>query len=496
MRPTLAQSLLRHIQKEGFLHPGQRVAVAVSGGADSMALLRLLLELRDSLGIVLSIAHFNHKLRGRASDADERFVAALAEKFGLPLYIGHADVAARARREKTNMEDTARRARYAFFEKLVTEGIVDVVATAHSADDQAETVLSHILRGTGLTGLSGIHPHTPHAVRPLLGIRREHLRRYLRAKKQAWREDVTNKDISRLRARIRKKLLPLLEKHFQPHAVAHLATLAELAREDNSLLAALARQHCAKIARHEKDGIRVRLADLLGPGKEKREDTRGLDKTGKTPDALPGLATRVIRLVAEKIRSRPGQWNARHVHDVWKLARRGESGKLLQLPGGVDVRRDHDSLLFCKRPPTKATLRGGKTESPGFACTIHISPPETTVPVPQLGCVFRFRVIDWSSRRRDTITESRFALDRDRLREPLLLRNWQPGDRFRPAGRASAQKFKRLLSEQRVSAWLRAGWPVLTSGGVLAWARGFPAAAEFAADESTRTGIVISEEQL
>ena len=482
MRSTLTQDLLQLIRREELLRPGQRVGAAVSGGADSVALLRLLLDLREEIGVVLSVVHFNHKLRGKASDADEKFVASLAEKFGLPLHIGRADVAAKSRREKANLEDTARRSRYSFFARLVEQEIVDCVATAHTADDQAETVLSHILRGTGLAGLGAIHPRTPHATRPLLTVRRAELRTYLRARKQNWREDATNQDISRLRARIRKKLIPLLEKQFQPRVVWHLAALADLARADEAGLAALARQRCSQIALPEECGLRVSVADLLNPNEEH--------------GALAALAPRMIRLLAEKIRTRSGQWTAEHVHQVLQLARHGENGKLLRLPGRIEVRRDRNTLIFASPQfPSKGSATK-PAEPPQFAYPIDFAASQTCVSVPELGCVFRFRVIDWPSPRRDTIKESRFTLDRDRLRQPLVLRNWKPGDRFRPAGRAKAHKVKRLLSELHLSTWQRAGWPVLTCGGVLAWARGFPAAAEFAADESTRTGIVISEEQL
>lgn len=476
MRSKLAQALLRHISKEEFLRPGQRAGVAVSGGADSVALLRLLIELRDELGVVFSVVHFNHKLRGKASDADEKFVAALAEKFGLPLHTGRADVAAKSRREKSNLEDAARRARYDFFARLVEQGIVDCVATAHTEDDQAETVLSHVLRGTGLAGLGAIHPRTPHVFRPLLGVRRAELRNYLCARKQTWREDATNKDVSRLRARIRKKLIPLLEKQFQPRIVEHLATLADLAREDEAILTALARQRYSQVVSAQSAGARVLLADLLGPS--------------ASDAAFAALAPRIVRLLAEKIRGKPGQWTAGHVHQVLELARGGEPGKLLQLPGSIEVRRERDALLFSPAGSAKAQ------SPPQFSYHIDFAAPETRISVPELGCVFRLRVIDWPSSRRDTIEESRSTLDRDRLRQPLVLRNWQPGDRFQPAGYADARKFKRLLSALHLSSWQRAGWPVLTSGGVLAWARGFPAAAHFAADERTRTGIVISEEEL
>src|SRR5262249_55748688 len=158
----------QHIRAQQFVRAGDQVAVAVSGGADSVALLHLLLELRAKLGIMVSVAHFNHQLRGRTSEGDEKFVAKLAAKYGLNFHVARADVAARAKRDKTNLEDTARRVRYAFFENLVSAGHASKVAVAHTADDQAETVLAHILRGSGLAGLGGIHPVAGHVVRPLL----------------------------------------------------------------------------------------------------------------------------------------------------------------------------------------------------------------------------------------------------------------------------------------------------------------------------------------
>src|SRR5258706_3675339 len=156
------------IEKQGLLRAGERVGVAVSGGADSVARLLLLLELRKQLGIVLSVAHFNHKLRGKDSEADEKFAAKLAAKYGLAFHAGHADIAAKAKRDKANLEDTARRARYEFFATLVRGGHLDKVAVAHTADDQAETVLAHILRGNGLAGVCGSHSKIGAVVRALL----------------------------------------------------------------------------------------------------------------------------------------------------------------------------------------------------------------------------------------------------------------------------------------------------------------------------------------
>src|SRR5216683_5009701 len=251
------QRALRFSEKHKMLRAGDRVGVAVSGGADSVALLLLLLELREKLGIVLSVVHFNHKLRGKASDADERFVAKLAVEHGLEFHSASVEVAKKAKKERANVEDAARRARYDYFRSLAESGVCRRIAVAHTADDQAETVLMHLLRGTGLAGLGGIHPVAGPVIRPLLKVRRDELRRFLRARKQVWREDATNRDTRKMRARIRRKLLPLLEKRFQPAIVEHLVTLADLAREDEADLQSQAELRVLALAKEMKGVLRI-----------------------------------------------------------------------------------------------------------------------------------------------------------------------------------------------------------------------------------------------
>ncbi|MGB9463525.1 MAG: tRNA lysidine(34) synthetase TilS [Candidatus Acidiferrum sp.] len=482
-----------------MLRAGERVGVGVSGGADSVALLLLLLELREKLGIVLSVAHLNHKLRGAASDGDEKFVAKLAAKHELAFHVESVDVAAKAKREKANLEDAARRARYEFFARLVVEGKVDRVAVAHTADDQAETVLAHIMRGTGLAGLGGIHPEAERVVRPLLSMRRAELRAYLRAKKQNWREDVTNLDTARMRARIRKKLLPLLEREFQPNVVEHLASLAELAREDEEFLELLARGRCEALAKRASGVTRIAVEGLLQPLGEGGFSAEVAEDTEKKNQKFDALTKRMLRRLIEERKRGTGQITAQHIAAVLELARHGQSGKALQLPGGVDVRRERDELVFCTNAPRAERRNGGKrvaekTSAAEYEHKIEFRNGETVLRVPQAGCVIRLRVIDWLTNRGET-SESGAVLDRDRLRLPLVLRNWRFGDKLQPTGHQKAHKLKRLLNEKRVSRWERDGWPVLTSGGVLVWARGFPVAAGFAANEGTRTGILIAEEK-
>jgi tRNA(Ile)-lysidine synthase len=487
---SLKAHFLATLNRHEMLRPGDRVGAAVSGGADSVALLLLLLELREKLGIVLSVVHFNHKLRGKASDADEKFVAKLAAKHGLAFHSASVYVAKKAKAERANLEDAARHARYDYFHSLVESGELARVAVGHTADDQAETVLAHLLRGTGLAGLGGIHPVVGPVIRPLLTARRAELRAYLRSKKQTWREDATNRDTTRLRARVRKKLLPLLEKQFQHAIVEHLETLAELAREDEAHLNQTAESLVFALAKKSRDAVRVPLSALADGRMEQRAHKKEGETDLEVTSLSPALQKRMVRLVVENIKPRAGQFGAKHVQTVLEFARCGKTGTSLELPGGVQVRRERDELVFCAMET--AELDATRKKNAEYEYSIDFANGAEELPVPELECVFRFRVIDWPPNRAETSSEWA-VLDRNRLRLPLVLRNWRPGDRLQPVGHRSAHKLKRLLNEKHVSRWDRDGWPVLTSGTDVVWARGFPVAAEYAANERTQAGVLIVE---
>jgi len=334
MKPALLADFLAALKEREFARPGDRLGVAVSGGADSVALLRLFHALRERLGIVLHVLHFNHKLRGRASDGDEQFVNKLASHLDLEFHVGRADVGRLAQRSKSNLEDAGRRARYEWFARIAEEQHLVHVATAHTADDQAETVLAHILRGTGLAGLAGIHPVSGKVIRPLLGFRRPALRAYLKKVRQLWREDATNRDTHRTRSRIRRQLIPLLEKRFQPLTIEHLSALASRALENEALVAALSENARLSFVSTSPDGAKIATKDLLAPC------------SAEDPAALRALSSRLVLDRAGQVKPRSGQLTAQHVHAVLRLARDGEPGKFLQLRGGLRVRRERDALFF------------------------------------------------------------------------------------------------------------------------------------------------------
>src|SRR3984885_11185740 len=222
--------------RSDLFHPGQRVGVAVSGGADSVALLRALLEERHKLGIVLSVVHVHHGIR-EASEEESEFVAALAATYDLPFHLHRTDAVSAAATRHETLEEAARNLRYAFFRQLMAEGGIDAIATAHTLDDQAETVLHKLLRGAWTEGLSGIHPilvaESGSILRPFLENTRSIIEAWLLELQQPWREDASNQDMAHTRNRIRWQLLPLL-RTFNPQIAAQLARLATISADEEA----------------------------------------------------------------------------------------------------------------------------------------------------------------------------------------------------------------------------------------------------------------------
>ena len=254
------------------MRAGDRVGAAVSGGADSVALLRGLLELRDELGIVLSVVHVNHGLRAEAA-IDQHFVEELAATFALQCHVISCNVRLFASERRLSIEAAGRELRYRYFYQLIAEGKLDKVATAHTRDDQAETVLLRLLRGAGTRGLAGVYRTVGDAgeqgriARPMLAISRTEVEEYLRGLNQPWREDESNRDPGYLRNRVRHELLPLLEREFNPNLRQILSETAEIAHGEEEFWAQLAERELAmrllNSDSHTEPRLDVRrLADL------------------------------------------------------------------------------------------------------------------------------------------------------------------------------------------------------------------------------------------
>jgi tRNA(Ile)-lysidine synthase len=505
MRTALEQRVLDFIRQSRMASPGDRVGIAVSGGADSVALLCLLESLRHELGVTLLVIHFDHMLRGAESDHDASFVEELARARGLEFVSAREDVRAAATLNAGNLEETARHLRYGFFERILASQKATRVAVAHTADDQAETILARMIRGTGLTGLASIYPlvDSPSGgtiVRPLLHVRRQGLRDYLQGCGQEWREDASNADQTRLRARIRAQLLPILDRDFSPAIVQHLGDLARFAREEESFWSALVEDRLAKYARiastpHSQKTLSIGARDLLSP------ITFG--GAGGHSEAQPtrALTERLIRRLYEKVRGDRRELSARHVEQVIRLAAESTSGKRLRLPGRIAVERVFDDIVFSSASQedghkVQAASRETKMQPPSYLYMVDLpARGATTVAVPELSTSFRLKIVDWPLGESDTKTDSG-AFDAGTLRSPLLLRSWRPGDAYRPRGHRQSQKLKQMFQAERVPRHQRVHWPVLESAGQVIWTRGMAPAEEFCVRENTRVGLLIEEESL
>ncbi len=528
----LAERVLAHIRREELLHAGDRVGVAVSGGIDSVTLFYLLFELRQELGIVLSVVHFNHKLRGAESDADQEFVASLAREHGLEFYCASGDVAALAAQEHSGTEAAARELRYEFFARLLGSGEssdvdvsaspaeahdldalncsagsaappkgvpdipLDKIATGHTLDDQAETVLMRLIRGTGLRGLGGIYSRIlieheedeghGEIVRPLLGIRRNELEQYLVGLKQPWREDATNAEDKFTRNRVRRLVVPLLEREFNPSVVENFAELAEIARDeedywDNEVsgwLGTVVQWSPPEWTRgvpgfDQTEPVQQALVQIQARRNQPDPDLLArIEQPGpavmNASVSRPWLLTEpraVQRRVVKAIGEQAGiPLEFKHVEEILRFASEdGTSGRELSLPLGWKLFREPEALVFIT-PDLRRQER-----IPDYEYSLPV--PGRTV-IPELGVVIEAFLANSASQLAEY--NQRDLLRAELLRQPLLVRNWRAGDRFWPAHTKAPKKVKELLQEKHLPQPERRLWPVVVSGDEIVWMRGFP----------------------
>jgi tRNA(Ile)-lysidine synthase len=452
---TLAQSVVDFIRRQELMRAGDRIGIAVSGGLDSVALLRLLLGLQKQLGVVLSVVHFNHKLRGAEADADELFVAALARSYDLDFHCDHGDVAAHAAGKCISLETAAREMRYEYFIRLLQTGGLNRIATAHTLDDQAETVLMRVVRGAGTGGLAGIYPRLSvngsqfsgqaSIIRPLLGTRRLELEAFLREAGQTWREDSTNRDLRYSRNRVRHGILPRLEQNFNPAVREALAETAEIARAEEEYW----KEKIAGVLPELWEDSRLRITALVG---------------------LPlAVQRRVIRAAAESLGL---QLEFTHVEQVLQVCMGGS--KSAALPQGWLVSQNGSQLQF---------ERGGMEENCDYE---YFLPVPGRVEVPELNTCFE-ALPGEPGYNRDHL------LDRRLLAKKLLVRNWRAGDRFWPAHSKAPKKIKELLQTHHLTGSRRKLWPVVVSGADIVWLRGFTTPTRLQPVDATREVILIRE---
>ncbi|HAR97309.1 MAG TPA: tRNA lysidine(34) synthetase TilS, partial [Syntrophus sp. (in: bacteria)] len=399
--------LEKTVRRRGLLERGDRVLVAVSGGPDSVALLRGLIELRSRYDLSLTVGHFNHGLRGAASDAEERFVAELALKAGLELRTGRMPTAS-VRPRGRSLEDWCREHRYAFLDATAREIQAGKIALGHHRRDQAETVLMNLLRGSGIEGLKGILPiRDGRYIRPLLDTDPAEIRAFLESRSLSFRNDASNRDIRHLRNRIRHDLLPRLETVYNPAIVHGISRMAEIAGLENDFMeSVLPEAYASAGGREGQGGVRFDIPAFL--------------------TLHEAIQNRLILLVVRRLIGAPSGLTHAHIQLVRNLL--GRSGYAeVHLAGGITATRSYDHLSFqqtadvsspasrSQHRPSRLRRKGTDAEA-GFQFDVPIPGVLSLAP----GCRLRFEVAGVT---RPVPTGREIAcLDYERIRFPLVCR--------------------------------------------------------------------------
>lgn len=419
------------------LRPGLRLAVGLSGGADSVALLRSLAERAVDLGLVLHAAHLHHGLRGVEADGDRDFAAGLADGLGVRFHTHQVDTRAEAAAHGESIEEAARRMRYAWFRELMAEGVADAVATAHTLDDQAETVLGKLLRGAWTEGMSGIFPVVDfpegRVLRPLLGTTRGQVEAYLVQIGQVWREDSSNLDPVYTRNRLRRELLPELER-WNPRIREHLANLSELARDEEAWW---------------QDEIGRLAPQMLFAGRPVRGGGRASGEAGVAIDIVrlggqpAAMQRRLLRYAAVQLGV---SLEFAAVESLRRLAGEGRAGQRLSLPGPLTAERTPRELRIAPGAPEKAS---GADQT------------AVELPVPGEAEAFGWRF------RAEAGEPANQPAD-----QPATIRVWRAGDRVTLRYSSGPRKVKEVLERLKVSGADRLGWPVVEWQGKIVWMQG------------------------
>ena len=461
MRPTLPDIAARTVVAHDMLHPGSVVVAMVSGGADSISMLRALASGAVASQLRLSVLHVNHLLRGGDAEADEAFVCATAAQLDVPCRAVRFDVADWASAEGLNLEDAGRRVRYRFAEEELDARCADAqvssglgrIATAHTRDDRVETFLMRLATGAGPGGLTAVHAVRGRVVRPLIDVSRAEVVAYLDALGQAWREDATNEDTSRLRARVRHELVPALQA-IAPGAAESLPRSLALLADDDALLAEMAEAF---------------VHDFTEPvsGAGLAFDRACMGTLSRT------MARRVVRAALLAEFPQAVRLEASHVEAV--VEGMGDPAFARDLPGGLQARGEYGLLVVT--PPAQArvlapallTLPGRARLGPGGSIEAETSTPDSLSDDPTIALI-----------------------DADVVGDTLVVDSVRPGDRIRPLGMVGTRKVADVLTDAKVPRRKRGVTPVVRDGERIVWVAGVRLADEVKITETTRRALKLT----
>jgi len=456
----LKDRILDTINKYKLIEKGEGVVVGVSGGPDSVCLLHVLNSLSENLKLRLFAVHINHMLRGEEADADQKYVESLCEKLGVPLYVRSFDIGGIAAREGISLEEAGREIRYREFDKISRDVGADKIAVAHNRNDQAETVLMNIMRGTGMDGLKGMDFKRGNIVRPLLEIDRKDIEEYCRIHSLNPRTDSSNLESLYTRNKIRLELIPHMSRLSGTDITESLFRMSRLIKEDSEFIEDAAIQAFCE-STSAKDAGEICL---------------DVEKLKKNP---PAILKRVIRLAVREIKGNLKGIENVHVEKAVDLCINGQTGKQIHLPSGLKISKSYNVLKISKIKDLKKT--------PAFCEQVKI--PGTTV-IEHLDAVLTADILpndgDFSFQGNVKNRSLVQFFDYNRLYDGIYIRNRKNGDVFKPYKSNGTKKLKEYFIDCKIPKEIRDEIPVIACGNEIVWIIGHKISDKFIVTENTK----------
>jgi tRNA(Ile)-lysidine synthase len=448
------KTILRH----GMISPGDKVVIAVSGGPDSVCLLHVLHMLSTQLRHELVVAHFDHGWRPGEDEIETELVRKLAQSLKVPFETGKAD--SFKSESMSSVEEAAREARYGFLERVRQKHAGQRIALGHNLNDQSETLLMRLLRGSGATGLAAIPPIREHIIiRPLIEVQREEIESYLEEMDLSYAIDSSNRNTDLLRNRIRLELVPLLLE-YQPRLVEHLGETASILREESEFLDSVSTEWVSKEANHVSEAkISIPIRQYL---------------------SLPEvLRKRVLRRILSMVKGNIRRIGRKHIQSIDDLASSGKPQASLDLPDRMTVRRTYDLLHFMDREEDASMTFSYVIEGPGI------------LPIKEIGRSLSLLVREKGERGPSASPRTAY-LDAEKATFPLLVRNFRPGDRFVPLGMKGHKKLKDFFVDLKVPFEIRRSTPILVRNDIPVWVAGYRIDERFKITPTTRVVLEAS----
>jgi tRNA(Ile)-lysidine synthase len=436
-----------------MIEPGDTVLLGVSGGPDSVALLYGLLELKQELNIELAIAHLNHCARGAESDRDARFVENLGEALQIKTLIETIDVPTEQGVSKNSFQETARNLRLDFFQKAMIQVGATKIALGHTSDDQVETVLMNLLRGSGLKGVGGMSPVRDAYIRPLFDCTRSEIIDFLSDRKITYCQDSSNEKMDYLRNRVRLELIPFLQKQYNPKITENLFEASGIFRAENDCLEIL----------EDKEFDRIVL---------KSSQSESLEMDIGYFVALPlALKRRLVRKGIQSIKGDLRKVSFFHIQEVLHLFDKAQKGKRIDLPGNLEVLCRGDRVEF-KRILESGSSISTSDESRVSECVRPLTIPGETQ-IWEAGLTLKAEIIDPVKTGFSTEQANQAFLDFDKTGSLVMIRFFQAGDRLKPLGMNGTKKLKSIFIDEKVPREIRSSVPILTTGdNIIIWVYG------------------------